>query len=124
MRRTIVRFEPMGRSVGISPSDGKFAPIPEPLMASRVENEDGYGSEASAARSYSREAPMDNSPCGRVAIVEDDALMAQFLEETLEDAGYEVVGMAATADDAVSLIGWQRPDLALLDIRLRGRRNG
>jgi DNA-binding response OmpR family regulator len=67
---------------------------------------------------------MDISAHGRVAIVEDDALMAHFLEETLQDAGYEVVGMAATADDAIFLIGWQRPDLALLDIRLMGLRNG
>jgi two-component system, response regulator PdtaR len=67
---------------------------------------------------------MENVPYGRVAIVEDDAPMAQFLEGTLEDAGYEIVGMAETVDDAVSLIGWQRPDLALLDVRLMGQRTG
>ena len=66
---------------------------------------------------------MDH-PRGRVAIVEDDALVASLLEETLESAGYEVVGKAASAGDAISLIGRHRPDLALLDIRLLGRRNG
>jgi DNA-binding response OmpR family regulator len=63
-------------------------------------------------------------PRGRVAIVEDDALVASILEETLESAGYEVVGKAASAGDAISLIGRHRPDLALLDIKLMGRRNG
>ena len=63
-------------------------------------------------------------PSGRVAIVEDDADIAAFLEETLQIAGYEVVGKAASAGDAISLIGRHRPDLALLDIRLMGRRNG
>jgi DNA-binding response OmpR family regulator len=67
---------------------------------------------------------MGSSHPGRVAIVEDDPLMASFLEEILTDAGYDVVGKAATATDAISLIGWQQPDLALLDIRLMGRRSG
>jgi hypothetical protein len=40
-----------------------------------------------------------------VAIVEDDPLMA-FLEESLKDAGCDVVGKAATAADAISLIAW------------------
>jgi DNA-binding response OmpR family regulator len=66
---------------------------------------------------------MDH-PRGRVAIVEDDALIAALLEEMLEDAGYQVVGKAASAGDAISLIGRHRPNLALLDIRLMGRRNG
>jgi len=66
---------------------------------------------------------MDH-PRGRVAIVEDDAIVASILEKTLESAGYEVVGKAASAGDAISLIGRHRPDLALLDIRLMGRRNG
>src|ERR1700759_988745 len=69
------------------------------------------------------EALMEH-PYGRVAIVEDDADIASFIEETLEIGGYEVVGKAATAGDAISLIARHRPDIALLDIRLIGRRNG
>jgi len=69
------------------------------------------------------EAPTDH-PHGRVAIVEDDAHIASFLEETLQIAGYEVVGKAASAGDAISLIARHRPDIALLNIRLMGRRNG
>lgn len=60
----------------------------------------------------------------RVLIVEDDFLIALELEHRLLDAGFEVVGTAMTADEAIGLAKSEKPDLAIMDIRLAGRRDG
>ena len=54
----------------------------------------------------------------RVLIVEDEALVALELEELLLDEGFEVVGSAANAAQAIDLGRRHRPDLALLDLNL------
>ena len=61
---------------------------------------------------------------GRVAIVEDEVLLAAFIEVALTDAGFTVVGKAVDADQAISLLREEKPDVAVLDIRLGGARNG
>lgn len=53
-----------------------------------------------------------------VMIVEDEALLSLDLEQTLVDAGLEVVGIAATEKQALSLAEARQPDLALVDIQL------
>lgn len=59
-----------------------------------------------------------------ILIVEDDDLQALALEGTLIAAGHRVCGIAGTADDAVDLALQHHPDIALMDIRLSGGRNG
>jgi two-component sensor histidine kinase len=54
----------------------------------------------------------------KVLIVENDLLMADMLEEALDDAGYDVCGIARTVEEAVALGEREDPDLALLDLRL------
>jgi len=54
----------------------------------------------------------------RVLIVEDEALVALELEELLLGEGFEVVGSAANAAQAIDLGRRHRPDLALLDLNL------
>ncbi len=54
----------------------------------------------------------------RILIVEDEILIAFELESLLQDEGYEPVGIAPTAREAVSLAGDSGPDLALVDIHL------
>ena len=54
----------------------------------------------------------------RIAIIEDEALVALEMEDHLTDAGHEVVGIADTLQDAIDLIKETRPDLALVDIQL------
>jgi AmiR/NasT family two-component response regulator len=54
----------------------------------------------------------------RVVIIEDEALLALQLEGQLIDAGHNVVGCAATFDEAVALIAAKNPDLAFVDIEL------
>lgn len=54
----------------------------------------------------------------RILIVEDEALIALELEQTILDLGYEVMGPAASNDEALQLVAARRPDAALLDMNL------
>jgi AmiR/NasT family two-component response regulator len=56
----------------------------------------------------------------RVVIAEDEAIVRLDLKEILEEEGYEVVGETGRGDDAVELVRKQRPDLAILDIKMPG----
>lgn len=60
----------------------------------------------------------------RILIVEDEAVVAENLEKVITDCGYEVVGRAASADDAVNAAIELKPDLILMDIVLLGEKNG
>ncbi|MBB4571293.1 response regulator [Rhizobium leucaenae] len=60
----------------------------------------------------------------RILIVEDEYLIALEIEHRLRDAGFEVTGIAVTADEAISKAESDRPDLAIMDIRLAGRKDG
>jgi DNA-binding NarL/FixJ family response regulator len=60
----------------------------------------------------------------RVLIVEDDFLIAMQTEIALAAAGFEVVGPATTAEEAVALAGKVQPALAVMDIRLASSRDG
>ena len=60
----------------------------------------------------------------RVLVVEDDPLIAMDVAETIEDAGAELVGTAATADDALALATGMAPDVAVIDLSLKSRGDG
>ncbi|WP_374657898.1 response regulator [Phenylobacterium sp.] len=51
-------------------------------------------------------------------VVEDDALIALDIVSLLEDMGHEVVAEASDARNALALAQGDRPDLALVDVRL------
>lgn len=59
-----------------------------------------------------------------VLIVEDDFLVAMDLENALSDAGISVVGVAASASEAIALANLHAPSLVLMDIRLIGTSDG
>jgi len=63
-------------------------------------------------------------PRVRILIAEDDYLVGMELEAGLDEAGYEVVGIVTTAEEAVAAAGAQRPRLAIMDIRLASERDG
>jgi PAS domain S-box-containing protein len=63
-------------------------------------------------------------PQGRIMIVEDESLVAEDLQHCLEQSGYQVVGIADTYESARALAETSCPDHALLDIRLKGQRDG
>ncbi|KAA2237246.1 response regulator [Salinarimonas soli] len=54
----------------------------------------------------------------RLVIVEDEALLAMSMEDSLLDAGHEVLGVADDLASALALAGRTRPDLALVDVQL------
>jgi DNA-binding response OmpR family regulator len=56
----------------------------------------------------------------RVLIVEDTWQVSQALKRFLEELGATVAGPAATVTDAERLISEQAPDIALVDVKLRG----
>src|SRR4051812_6535567 len=60
----------------------------------------------------------------RILVVEDESIVALDLQSSLEHLGYEVVGTAATGEDAVRLAETRTPDLVLMDIRLRAEMDG
>ena len=61
----------------------------------------------------------------RILIVEDEALIAWMLADSLEDAGHEVVGPAATMAEALALCeAAPPPELAVLDVNLRDGSSG
>lgn len=59
-----------------------------------------------------------------ILVVEDESLVAKDLSFRLTDLGYEVVGVAHTAEDAVKSAEEFKPDLILMDIRLKGDMDG
>jgi len=56
----------------------------------------------------------------RILIVEDEPITALDEQETLEELGYQVVGVADTGEDAVAKAKELKPDLVLMDITLKG----
>lgn len=65
--------------------------------------------------------PPGSSCSLSVLIVEDEVLIAIDLETMLRDNGHEVAGTAASVGDASELLEDLRPDIAVLDVNLRGR---
>lgn len=55
---------------------------------------------------------------GRVAVVEDHPLLRSAVVRMLEPAGFQACGEAATAEEGYALVGRQRPDVVIVDIRL------
>ncbi len=53
-----------------------------------------------------------------VLVLEDDKTIGRMLSELLEEAGYQVVGPAASVERALVLVGEHGIDAALLDIDL------
>lgn len=60
----------------------------------------------------------------KVLIVEDNFIIADDLSNILEDLGYEITGIAASYYEAIELIEKSKPDLCLLDITIRGEKDG
>lgn len=57
-------------------------------------------------------------------VVEDEFLIAHDLKRMLVKAGYQVMGLAGSAEEAKCILANQKPDIVLLDIFLSGAENG
>jgi CheY-like chemotaxis protein len=60
----------------------------------------------------------------RILIVEDDYLVAMQIEAALTEAGFEIAGVASTAEEALELAAERSPAVVVMDVRLGGRRDG
>ncbi len=54
----------------------------------------------------------------RILVAEDETIIRLDLVKTLEDAGFEVCAEARNGEEAVALASAERPDLALLDVKM------
>ncbi len=60
----------------------------------------------------------------KILIVEDESIIALDIQNSLINSGYEVVAIADCATAALDYAAQLRPDLVLMDIRIRGDRDG
>ena len=60
----------------------------------------------------------------RILIVEDESVSALFLRLTLEKAGYQIVDVVRSGEEAIMVAGELKPDVVLMDIELDGELNG
>ncbi|HEX4337561.1 MAG TPA: diguanylate cyclase [Polyangiaceae bacterium] len=67
---------------------------------------------------------MENTSPAKILVVEDEALVAKDLSTILQRMGYSVMKTARSADQALASVRDERPDLALMDIHLRGEIDG
>ncbi|MEH2241579.1 response regulator [Nostoc sp.] len=67
---------------------------------------------------------MHRKDAVRVLVVEDEYILALNLQENLESLGYIVVDIADSAEAAIEKATKLRPNLILMDIRLRGEMDG
>jgi CheY-like chemotaxis protein len=59
-----------------------------------------------------------------ILIIEDDQLVASYLEEVLTATGFQVAGIAASGSEALALAAQHQVQLALVDIQLPGPMDG
>jgi len=60
----------------------------------------------------------------KVLIVEDEYVVANNLRLILAKAGYSIIGIAISVEEALDQLQKQKPDIVLLDIMLNGERSG
>lgn len=60
----------------------------------------------------------------RIIIGEDEILIAEHLKDIVKSFGYDIVGIAHNKEDIIDLVNRTDPNLALLDIRMKGMYDG
>jgi CheY-like chemotaxis protein len=143
LRRVHTVFETMTESgaVRVEPGPGdmetsELAGLPNPArqavflntVAGLTDEQAGLvlGFKASVVRSFidfAEELIWANSRV-RALIVEDDIWIANDLHDILKQDGHEVVGIAETRAEAISLTHKTRPDLLVCDVHLKDGSNG
>lgn len=66
----------------------------------------------------------DSMTVQTLMIVEDEALVAIVLRDELQEAGYKVLDLTDRHAEALEVAKAEKPDLALVNIRLAGRDDG
>ena len=60
----------------------------------------------------------------KILIVEDEGTIAKCLKLILSRVGYRIVDIVASGEEAIDIAVQTRPDLVLMDIKLRGEIDG
>ncbi len=60
----------------------------------------------------------------RILVVEDDAVLAMMIEDTLKDAGAQQVTLCGSTQQALESLRAERPDAIVLDVHLADRDDG
>ena len=60
----------------------------------------------------------------KILLVEDDSIEAMDIQRSLESYDFEVPYVASSGDEALEKISDIKPDLVLMDIVLKGEKNG
>jgi response regulator NasT len=64
--------------------------------------------------------PAGFAPARRAVVVEDEALIRMDVVETLQEAGFAVVGEAGDGETAVALTLELKPDVVVMDVKMPG----
>jgi DNA-binding NarL/FixJ family response regulator len=67
---------------------------------------------------------MSTKQSVKVLIVEDEVLTAHAIANHLKNLGYTVIGFANSGEDAIEMAAQARPDVVLMDIKLKGPVDG
>ena len=95
----------------------RLTPTPGRMAAPRWRPQVVFGHDDSASSGKRPSEPV------RVLVVEDDFLIATQMEIALTEADF-VVTLAASAEQAIAIAKADRPALAVMDVRLAGKRDG
>jgi len=60
----------------------------------------------------------------QILVVEDDVILVMELQDRLQSFGYSVAAAVSSGEEAIKKAGETRPDLILMDIRLKGDMDG
>lgn len=60
----------------------------------------------------------------RILLIEDERIIALDIQMRLERLGYDVIGVAASGEQAIQLTAESNPDLIIMDIQLAGEIDG
>ncbi len=60
----------------------------------------------------------------KILVVEDERITAEDIKSSLESVGYQVPSLVSSGEDAIEKAGEFKPDLVLMDIKLKGKMDG
>ncbi len=63
-------------------------------------------------------------PNAQIMIVEDERIIAEHMQSHLRNLGYDVAYIASTGEEAIEKAENLRPDLVLMDIKIKGKMDG
>jgi len=60
----------------------------------------------------------------KILVVEDENIVAKEIQKSLIDLGYRISGLVSSGDEAIRSAEKMRPDVVLMDIKLKGEQDG